>query len=148
MTTNQTIDGVHRDTLDRALNGCGLEKTEALKELRALLDAHTNPYGFCHSHTQQDTGSAYCPDCGDAWKKWYAAQPQGEPVAWEDSLLNEMSRRFGLKKYDNEHLVIDDTQVGVEFAIEWFKKLYAEQPAPVACLQHRGEPCQCEGVKP
>lgn len=39
MTTNKTIDGVHRDTLDRALNGSGLEKTEALKELRALLDS-------------------------------------------------------------------------------------------------------------
>lgn len=37
--SNQTIDGVPRKILNSALNGCGWEKTEALRELRALLDA-------------------------------------------------------------------------------------------------------------
>lgn len=74
MTTNQTIDGVRRSTLDRALNGCGLEKTEAMKELRALLDATET--GVCRGcFTEQPTGQA-CKTCAEVKAK-PAAQPQG-----------------------------------------------------------------------
>lgn len=44
------------------------------------------------------------------------------PENWEEQLLDEMDRRFRLPKRDEESMVIDDTQIGVEFAIEWVKK--------------------------
>ena len=56
----------------------------------------------------------------------YAEQPA--PVAvvmpedWEDQLFAEMSRRFDLRKQiDDDHMVYDDTQIGVEFARDWIK---------------------------
>ena len=58
--------------------------------------------------------------------KLYADQPS--PVAvvmpddWEDQLFSEMSRRFDLRKMiDDDHMVYDDTQIGVEFARDWIK---------------------------
>lgn len=52
-----------------------------------------------------------------------AEQHQGEPVAlpvdWQDQLMAEMSRRFELSKLDDYRMVIDDTQIGVEFAADW-----------------------------
>lgn len=54
----------------------------------------------------------------------YAEQPA--PVAvvlpndWQDQLFSEMERRFDLRKQiDDDHMVNDDTQVGVEFARDW-----------------------------
>ncbi|MCY1407692.1 hypothetical protein D9M71_229990 [compost metagenome] len=42
------------------------------------------------------------------------------PADWDDQLFAEMERRFELsKQYHQDHLVNDDTQIGVEFAIEW-----------------------------
>lgn len=41
------------------------------------------------------------------------------PDDWQDQLFEEMTRRFELNKRDDDHMVIDDTQVGVEFASDW-----------------------------
>lgn len=42
------------------------------------------------------------------------------PKDWADQLFAEMERRLELsKQYHQDHLVNDDTQIGVEFAIEW-----------------------------
>jgi len=55
--------------------------------------------------------------------KLYAEQPA--PVAvvlpedWQGNLLDEMDTRFELNKHDDCYLPNDDTQLGVEFAIEW-----------------------------
>ena len=44
------------------------------------------------------------------------------PNGWQDTLFEEMERRFALRKMiDDDHMVNDDTQVGVEFAIEWIE---------------------------
>ena len=45
-------------------------------------------------------------------------------VEWDSALLTEMERRFNARCHpeDYEHLRYDDTQLGVEFAIEWIKK--------------------------
>lgn len=44
------------------------------------------------------------------------------PEDWEDQLFAEMSRRFYLRKQiDDDHMVYDDTQIGVEFASDWIK---------------------------
>lgn len=44
------------------------------------------------------------------------------PEDWEDQLFAEMSRRFDLRKQiDDDHMVYDDTQIGVEFARDWIK---------------------------
>lgn len=51
------------------------------------------------------------------------------PIDWEDQLLSEMVRRFDLRKHlDDDHLVYDDTQVGVEFACNWIKAIRRQQP--------------------
>lgn len=42
------------------------------------------------------------------------------PDYWQDQLLAEMERRFDLRKHiDDDHMVNDDTQIGVEFARDW-----------------------------
>jgi hypothetical protein len=42
------------------------------------------------------------------------------PEDWADLLFAEMERRFELsREYHQDHMVNDDTQIGVEFAIEW-----------------------------
>lgn len=45
-------------------------------------------------------------------------------VEWDSALLTEMERRFNAptNSEDHENLRWDDTQLGVEFAIEWIKK--------------------------
>ena len=53
----------------------------------------------------------------------YTSQPAPVsilPDDWQDQLLAEMERRFDLRKQiDDDHMVNDDTQVGVEFARDW-----------------------------
>ena len=54
----------------------------------------------------------------------YAEQPATVAVVmpedWQDQLFAEMERRFELRKQiDGEHMVNDDTQIGVEFARDW-----------------------------
>lgn len=42
------------------------------------------------------------------------------PDDWKDQLFAEMERRFDLhKQIDDDHMVYDDTQIGVEFARDW-----------------------------
>lgn len=42
------------------------------------------------------------------------------PDDWQDQLFAEMERRFDLRKHvDDDHMVNDDTQIGVEFARDW-----------------------------
>jgi hypothetical protein len=42
------------------------------------------------------------------------------PDDWQDQLFSEMERRFDLRKHvDDDHMVNDDTQIGVEFSIAW-----------------------------
>lgn len=41
------------------------------------------------------------------------------PVDWQDQLFAEMDRRFELRKFDEDHMANDDTQIGVEFAMKW-----------------------------
>ena len=49
-----------------------------------------------------------------------AEQRNALPEDWADQLFAEMERRFELsRQYHQDHLVNDDTQIGVEFAIEW-----------------------------
>ena len=64
----------------------------------------------------------------DGTKLFMAPSEQPAPVAvvmpddWEDQLFAEMSRRFDLRKMiDDDHMVYDDTQIGVEFARDWIK---------------------------
>lgn len=119
MNTNQTIDGALRRTLDRALNGCGLEKTEALKELRALLDrdkVNNRQMGlmqFVEAHPIKP-----------------AAQPQGEPFGYwlfpKGLPLHGMFHRVTASDK-----IIDSQSVVDAFEIT---PLYAEQPAPVAVV--------------
>lgn len=45
------------------------------------------------------------------------------PANWDDLLFNEMNRRFELKRHDDDYLTNGDTQIGVEFAIEFIKQL-------------------------
>jgi hypothetical protein len=49
-----------------------------------------------------------------------AEQRNSLPADWADLLFAEMERRFELsKQYHQDHMVNDDTQIGIEFAIEW-----------------------------
>lgn len=49
-----------------------------------------------------------------------AEQRNALPADWADQLFAEMERRFELcKQYHQDHMVNYDTQIGVEFAIEW-----------------------------
>lgn len=45
----------------------------------------------------------------------------GLPHDWRDRLMEEMSTRFELSKHSEDHLANDDTQIGVEFAIDWIE---------------------------
>lgn len=47
------------------------------------------------------------------------AERDALPLDWEDQLFAEMQRRFELSKRDDNHMVNDDTQIGVEFARDW-----------------------------
>lgn len=78
MTTNQTIDGVPRELLERVTKPLTIhddltDRIKARDELRALLDADE----CCHEFVPFQ---ANCTKCGIPYKP--AAQPQGEPVAW------------------------------------------------------------------
>lgn len=73
----------------------------------------------------------------------YTRPAQGEgvglPCDWETQLLDEMSTRFELNKRDDRHMVVDDTQIGVEFAAEWVKQRVPTRadPAEVERLRDR-----------
>ena len=130
MATNQTIDGVWRSTLDRALNGCGLEKTEALKELRALLDAERctscDGSGDLTDLTGEWRGYCVCP-IGVALKNKPATGTPGGWVAWQYRVSAGPQTGWSLW-HDGK---------GGEFKQSYqveTRPLYAEQPARVAVV--------------
>lgn len=43
------------------------------------------------------------------------------PDDWQDRLFAEMERRFELPRSDDDRMVNDDTQIGVEFARDWIE---------------------------
>jgi hypothetical protein len=125
MTTNQTIDGVPRELLERAISATMVARgpgSPTERDLRALLDA--KPDG-----TLTDEGTIP------------AAQPQSEPVA----IVIEQTHNYG------HFLVFGSSIPGVQQPVPVTErkahlldqslptgtKLYAEQPAPVAVLPVR-----------
>ena len=115
MTTNQTIDGVSRKSLEQALKlaavfddgGDGADAESArgvIWILRALLDA---PIPF----------PGYPPVPED--RKLPAPQPQGDPV-------HECQKCYGLGSVPTRKAGEGETEYRNR------RKLYAEQPAPVA----------------
>lgn len=114
MTTNQTIDGVPRELLERLsgpfTGGKHRIGVEALHELRALLDA--KPV-MCHGCM----GDGVSHDHFDSAGKCKVAQHQGEPVA--EVYRGPVSGISRIRWIDYK-----TAPVGT--------KLYAEQPAPVA----------------
>lgn len=108
MTTNQTIDGVPRELLERIMHGCMFSLSrQQHEELRALLDAPA------------------CSACTACLEK-PAASPRGEPVCY---LVND---RFGGKAYLEEGSEALAVRRRLGFTDEI--PLYAEHPAPVAVV--------------
>lgn len=142
MTTNQTIDGVPRELLERLIDSyachdnnphCHLSSDqEAIDDLRALLDAPACK--TCHDQGEVPTGETTyqghwqppepvmesCPECGGE----PAAQPQGEPVAWEVTGGGVKPGLFTFKP----GWAADDSAYTVRALV------YAEQPSPVAVV--------------
>ncbi len=134
--TNQTIDGVPRELLERILSYAwfpsGAVEVFDLRlidreELRALLDSPTcktccdqgeifMSMGKVESHMLTEPDPIYrgCPDCKPA------AQPQGEPVAWQ--------YEFGGKWYNGDDRIKDHYKNTVDAGYK-VRNLYAEQPA-------------------
>ncbi|PXX60727.1 hypothetical protein SAMN05660489_04348 [Pseudomonas sp. LAMO17WK12:I10] len=73
------------------------------------------------------------------------AERDALPLGWEDQLFAEMQRRFELSKRDDNHMVNDDTQIGVEFAIDWIRAAINPTPKPTCC---GSSPAGCIGAKP
>jgi hypothetical protein len=136
MTTNQTIDGVPRKSLEQALklaavfdDSCDGADAESARGvvwiLRALLDAPA--CSACN-----DTGRMHEPGCEPgactACLEKPAAQPQGEPVAWLNIATGHVTTSaVVVMDWDDEK--------------EQVQSLYAEQPAPVAVrLPERKDP--------
>lgn len=158
MTTNQTIDGVPREQVERALDAIeqvGLQDKfidytfvrTVKQELRALLDAPAKPVEGLEADNvklaaDRSKLSAELETLRKAYKSVLAqldaAQPQGEPVVWFDP--SDMARlesgglaSIMVRAHKNPHFQ---------------EPLYREQPAPVsavrmcACNQGRME---CNG---
>lgn len=132
MTTNQTIDGVPRELLERCARelsiGIGPAPKNRAQELRALLRAlldaercsSCDDSGDLTDLTGEWRGYCICP-IGVALKNRPAAQPQGEPVAW--GFVNEDGEPDATARWDVAKYLPGDV-----------KPLYAEQPAPVAAV--------------
>lgn len=152
MTTNQTIDGVPRELLQRwldnaeffnHLDGMSMSSIDAarkedekiLEELRALLDVSLADEGeCCHEFVPFQPN---CTKCGIPYKT--AAQPQGELVA----LTNAQRRAADYKEQQafndwawNKEGEAIGRMDGQAAAIEaWHARAkLAEQPAPVAVV--------------
>lgn len=132
MTTNQTIDGVPRELLaflEKHVSGtCTRHALPKLEELRALLDAtrcdSCDDSGDLIDLTGEWRGYCICP-AGVTLRDKPVAQPQGEPVY--------MVRSPGSccwEEMRGESLEMCQAQPG-EYEV---RKLYAEQPAPVAVV--------------
>lgn len=148
MTTNQTIDGVPRERIERALDAIeqvGYQDkfidytfVRAVKqELRALLDApiRTPLLGGGALEEQPEWAqvqilkNTIADLQGDIEKLQadLAAQPQGEPSHWADESGNTITAE--LKAY-NLKLGGAPSAASMHYA----RPLYAEQPAPVAVV--------------
>lgn len=137
MTTDQMIDGVPRELLERITAGPSqVGYIKAWKELRALLDAPT---------CKTPSGAA-CPGDGvGPCKKCPSAQPHGEPVAYEKPHYdNHYGYAGGYVDWGcprDVRAVLDHVESVLDSVPEG--PLYAEQPAPVAVvLPERREPTQ------
>lgn len=53
------------------------------------------------------------------------------PDGWEMEIYNAMDNAFKLGKYEDGGMVNDDTQIGVEFAMEYFKRWLSAAPSEV-----------------
>lgn len=118
MTTNQTIDGVPRELLERLLTDACNENWSDLNELlhsattcRCKRYGKGNPHWPCPAHPAP------------------AAQPQGEPVAWMFKYLSH-SDSPPYRTFE----VTDFHQNPKAPGIAEHTPLYAEQPAPVAVV--------------
>ena len=117
MTTNQTIDGVPRELLaDLASYGESGKVPEPwmVERLRGLLDAPA-----CEFHQSADE----CETYSGKHPRSTAAQPQGEPVAWQYRVSAGPQTGWSLW-HDGK---------GEEFKQSYqveTRPLYAEQPAP------------------
>ncbi|MCP9731535.1 hypothetical protein NIM88_03925 [Pseudomonas sp. GBPI_506] len=118
MTTNQTIDGVSRELLERLLTDACNENWSDLNELlhsattcRCKRYGKGNPHWPCPAHPAP------------------AAQPQGEPVAWMFKYLSH-SDSPPYRTFE----VTDFHQNPKAPGIAEHTPLYAEQPAPVAVV--------------
>lgn len=150
MTTNQTIDGVPhktewceallklevvREALTSSDSAERLKNMDAgkvlregiaiLKELRALL--YAKPETVAGHHSACRAVDDYKPgECSHSCKP--AAQPQGEPVVCVELVENKTHGGMHIVKWDN----LGKLKEGIH-------KLYAEQPATVACPHNRGD---------
>lgn len=163
MTTNQTIDGVlvSRELLEAfaayvADSPNAIMRTRA-NELRALLEAPAvEERGSSHGFEQSPNNCRHDERAGVWWREGSvtrtgrecrscgsveedpvepAAQPQGEPVAWETVGVNE----FGLecRKTITEQKPSLEIMLqfwGDRFTIKQSALVYAEQPAPVVVV--------------
>ena len=153
MTTNQTIDGVSRELLWKALNGSSKEIAIAQNELRALLDAPVAPVAPCAIADALE--SAQWPNTSIGNKVLVAAaitelrkaaQPQGEPVACFEKFARDRCPGVYFGKDANGEYMAADARLVLDF---WNAGFLAEQPAPVAvvrvCDCNQGRlPCRCK----
>lgn len=151
MITNQTIDGVLRE-LEKAMSfyfgakevrNFKLYLRREFKPARSKTTARTIELSLGQVERAYDTAmvsgnrdladelrgllkaeSAHCAES----QVEPSAQPQGEPVAWQRKSKNEEERWFHLPDSDVEEAI----RLGYEV-----RKLYAEQPAPVAVVPDR-----------
>ncbi|MBL7230484.1 MAG: hypothetical protein JJK56_21225 [Pseudomonas sp.] len=148
MTTNQTIDGVPRKSLEQALklaavfddggDGAGAESARGVVWiLRALLDApackRCNGSGWIDNLRQVGTQAMDCPDCKSATQLTNAqrrAADYKEQQAFNDWAWNKEGEAIG--RMDGQAAAIEAWHARAKLA---------EQPAPVAVrLPERKDP--------
>ncbi|WP_443692711.1 hypothetical protein [Pseudomonas sp.] len=157
MTTNQTIDGVPRELLERLLIAVTQDFATIgeVRELRALLDAKS--CSLCGKPTS--CGKIICEDC---CYEMPTVQPQNDPVAMFESVISktpqayltepvyqvtesevrEFARLLTEKPKNDPIAEVYRGPVSGISRIRWIDyktapvgtKLYAEQPAPVAVV--------------
>lgn len=141
MTTNQTIDGVPRELLDRlqiALSNSYCPERFLLNELRALLDAPAKPVPSCVGELErfESDGEAFVKvgDVIDMLGNLKAAQSQGEPVAWLAQAIGKDGEVYRSNASTTETTMRDVGFAWGQGVIDRFtiviKPLYAVQPAP------------------
>lgn len=138
MTTNQTIDGVPRELLERIMHGCMFSLSrQQHEELRALLDAPAVESELSRMTRRCQNAELALKVQTENYESLKAAQ--GEPVAW--TYRREGGECLGqLVQMESDNLKdVREGKVVEGRRILWprddytdWKPLYAEQPAPVA----------------